>query len=149
MGSPCMLPSFAHAPFAQLADHFFPVPFGLECDVGNRTSTWACMLAEMPVPVGHVSPWPEDHVFASTPNKDYRMADMSQFLYDVQQSALNDPAVSCRKFGPALYPSALELAGAMKAPQVPTHLIYSDGMDTIAQLKYNSDCLTGKREVSM
>merc|ERR1712151_1070775 len=88
-------------------------------------------------------------VFASTPSRDYRLADMQQFLQDVHHCALKNPAAHCRKSGPALYPGVQELAKAMKAPTVPTHLIYSDGSDTISQLKYDSDDLLGKPDVSM
>eukprot|EP00401_Gymnodinium_catenatum_P053293 CAMPEP_0117557456 /NCGR_PEP_ID=MMETSP0784-20121206/52337_1 /TAXON_ID=39447 /ORGANISM="" /LENGTH=402 /DNA_ID=CAMNT_0005354769 /DNA_START=297 /DNA_END=1505 /DNA_ORIENTATION=- len=149
MGSPSMLPSFAHAPLGATADQFFPLPDGLEHGIGNVTATWACMVAEMPVAVGGVLPWPADHVFASTPSRHYRMEDMQQFLEDTHQSALSEPEDACRKFGPALYPGVLKLARAMKAPPIPTHIIYSDGTDTISQLKYGSDCLTSKPEVSL
>mmetsp|Transcript_49525 Transcript_49525/g.127834 ORF Transcript_49525/g.127834 Transcript_49525/m.127834 type:complete len:488 (+) Transcript_49525:77-1540(+) len=146
MGSPCMLPSYAHAPIGTTADQFFPLPNGLEHGISQVTATWACMIAEMPVPVGGAAPWPADHVFASTPSKEYRLADMEQFLKDAHQSALGNGMD--RKFGPALYPGVLKMASKMKAPPVPTHLVYSDGTDTISRLRYEDEDLTGKPEVA-
>jgi hypothetical protein len=131
-----MLPSYAHGPIGTTAESFLPVPSLLENKIGDVCATWACMLAEMPVEVGGSAPWPSEQVFACTPEKNYKLNDMDEFLRDVASSTVK------REFGQALFPGVRELASKMKAPPVPTQIIYSDGSDTIAQVAYDSSDLS-------
>jgi len=131
MGSPCMLPSFAVGPINTTAESMIPAHF-LEHQIGDICSTWACMIAEMPVHVGGIAPWPSDYAFAFTPARQYGLADVGQFLEDVARHN------GQREFGPALFPGVQELASKMRAPPVPAHIIYSDARDTIAQVEYET-----------
>jgi len=142
MGSPSMLPNFAHGPLG--ATHsFIPAPHFLEHHIGDITATWACMVAEMPMmKVGTAEPWPEDHVFAKTPTREYGREDMGRFLDDVAA------CTGGREFGPALWPGVQELCGKMRAPAVATSIIYSAGDETIAQVTYASDDLGAAPEIS-
>jgi len=127
-GSPSMMPSFAHAPFLATAA-WLPAHLG-EHSLGDMAATWACMLAEMPTPVGRVQPWPADYVFASTPERQYGLADIGQFLEDAAA------CTSGREFGPALWPGVQRMNAAMRAPAAHTCIIYSSGHDTPAQFRY-------------
>eukprot|EP00933_Yihiella_yeosuensis_P071844 TRINITY_DN80088_c0_g1_i1.p1 TRINITY_DN80088_c0_g1~~TRINITY_DN80088_c0_g1_i1.p1 ORF type:complete len:837 (+),score=113.13 TRINITY_DN80088_c0_g1_i1:127-2637(+) len=137
MGSPSMISSYAHCPFVD-TQSWVPIPVAFDKTLGDLTSTWACMVAELPVAVGGELPWPEDYVFVSTPQRQYRLQDIGQFLEDLE---------SCkpqRETGPAFWPGVQKLASKMKAPVVPTSIIYSDRIDTPAQLEYLSSDLSKK-----
>mmetsp|Transcript_80831 Transcript_80831/g.237576 ORF Transcript_80831/g.237576 Transcript_80831/m.237576 type:complete len:807 (+) Transcript_80831:58-2478(+) len=129
MGSPSMVSSYAHCPFVD-TESWIPVPGIFDEVLGDLTSTWACMIAEMPVHVGGVAPFPEDHAFAITPLREYRLADIGQFLTDVSNCKAH------RETGPALWPSVCRMAAAIRSPLVPTTFIYSDSVDTPAQVEY-------------
>jgi len=132
MGSPSMLPSYAYGPVGTTADSMIPAPAFVGDRMGNVCARWACMIAEMPVQVGEASPWPADYPLAFTPERTYTLADMGQFLKDVAKHKTK------RDFGPALFPGVREIASKMKAPAVPTRILYSDATDTIAQVEYDS-----------
>mmetsp|Transcript_71257 Transcript_71257/g.201991 ORF Transcript_71257/g.201991 Transcript_71257/m.201991 type:complete len:419 (+) Transcript_71257:88-1344(+) len=134
MGSLAMLPSFAHGPVGSTHTFIPAAPF-LEHKLGDLCATWAGMVAEMPTAVGGIQPWPADQVLASTPSRNYCLSDMGQFLTDVAA------CTAAREFGPALWPGFQKLAAAMKAPPVPTHIVFSSKNDTMAQLSYSSSDL--------
>jgi len=136
MGSPSMVSSYAHCPFVD-TQSWMPVPGIFDQTLGDLTATWACMIAEMPVKVGGVAPWPEDHVFAITPGKQYRLADIGEFLVDLAACKQH------RESGPALWPSVCRLTAAVRPPQVPTTIIYGAGVDTPNQVEYE-DCNLGR-----
>eukprot|EP00927_Polykrikos_kofoidii_P079428 TRINITY_DN76210_c0_g1_i1.p1 TRINITY_DN76210_c0_g1~~TRINITY_DN76210_c0_g1_i1.p1 ORF type:complete len:493 (+),score=46.60 TRINITY_DN76210_c0_g1_i1:87-1565(+) len=136
MGSPSMLPSFAFGPVGAV-ESMIPSPVFLKHLVGDISATWACMLAEMPMPVGGISPWPEDYQFAVTPTTSYKLADMEKFLQDVAKCSKGS-----RDFGPAIFPGVLELSSKMQAPPVPTQIILGTDTDTVAQVEYESDDLS-------
>eukprot|EP00931_Biecheleriopsis_adriatica_P077976 TRINITY_DN5144_c0_g1_i2.p1 TRINITY_DN5144_c0_g1~~TRINITY_DN5144_c0_g1_i2.p1 ORF type:complete len:830 (+),score=127.23 TRINITY_DN5144_c0_g1_i2:87-2576(+) len=137
MGSPAMMSSYAHAPFVD-TQSWVPIPVAFDKTLGDLTATWACMIAEMPMLVGGELPWPEEHIFASTPEKDYTLKDIGQFLEDVASCKAN------RETGPALWSGVQKLASMMKAPAVPTSIIYSDRLDTPSQIEYESSDLCKK-----
>lgn len=129
MGSPAMVSSYAHCPFVD-TQSWIPVPGIFDQTLGDLTATWACMISEMPTYVGGVAPWPEDHAFAITPQKEYRLADIGQFLIDLSATKQH------RETGPALWPSVARLASKVRPPLVPTTVIYGAGIETPAQVVY-------------
>lgn len=133
-GSPSMIPSFGHAPFLAQETAFVPRHCGEDL-IGDIAATWACMIAEMPTEVAGVAPYSKDHVFARTPQKEYKLSDMGAFLDDLAKQ------VDDRQFGSALWPGFQRVAGSMKAPEVPTMIIYSSGLDTPCQFEYDSEQL--------
>lgn len=133
-GAPTMLACYGGNPIMSfqswLNEHFAP---SLLADVA---ATWACMPAEMPVRVGGIDPYPEGFVFGKTPTKEYRIDDMGEFLKDL--AAANDK----RTFGEHLWPSVQRLGMHLMPPPVPVHFIYSSGVDTPAQVEYDSEDLS-------
>ncbi|CAK0878779.1 unnamed protein product [Prorocentrum cordatum] len=127
-----MIPSFGHAPFLAQETSILPSHFG-EQVIGDIAATWACMIGEMPTAVGGVAPYPKDHVFARTPQKEYKLSDMGAFLDDLAQQ------IPGRDTGPALWPGFQRIASSMKAPEVPTMIIYSSGIDTPCRFEYASE----------
>eukprot|EP00929_Paragymnodinium_shiwhaense_P043027 TRINITY_DN22177_c0_g1_i3.p1 TRINITY_DN22177_c0_g1~~TRINITY_DN22177_c0_g1_i3.p1 ORF type:complete len:899 (+),score=189.80 TRINITY_DN22177_c0_g1_i3:385-3081(+) len=105
------------------------------------TESWPAMIAEMPMPVGEVKPWAEDFVIASTPEKNYTLDNMGEFLEDVAA------ATGARGLGPALWPHVLELSRKMAAPAIDTRIIYGDGVDTMAQLDFEAGDLAAPPKV--
>jgi hypothetical protein len=63
---------------------------------------------------------------------------MGAFLDDLAKQ------VDDRKFGSALWPGFQRIAGSMKAPEVPTTIIYSSGLDTPCQFEYDSEQLDSR-----
>jgi len=138
VGSPCMLPNLAHGiigntanmlPSSRFMDH-------LESGMSNISSSWPCMPAEMPMMVGDISPYPADHVFARTPNKVYTMGELSGFLADVAGQAKD------RDIPSKLWPGIQEIYAKIRTPEVPTHIIYADQLDTITEVAYDTDDVT-------
>jgi len=136
-GSPSMIPSFGHAPFLAQETALIPGKLG-EQMIGDIAATWACMIAEMPTKVGGVAPYSKDHVFARTPQKEYRLSDMGAFLNDLAHQ------VRSRESGPALWPGFERIASSMRAPEVPTLIVYSSGLDTPCQFEYAVDELDSR-----
>uniref|UniRef100_A0A7S2CWA1 C2 domain-containing protein n=1 Tax=Alexandrium andersonii TaxID=327968 RepID=A0A7S2CWA1_9DINO len=130
MGAPSMVSSYAHCPFVD-TQSWIPVPGIFDQTLGDLTATWACMIAEMPVLVGGVDPFPKDHVFAKTPERDYKLADIGQFLTDLAACKQH------RETGPTLWSGVQRLASKVKPPLVPTTVIYGAGIDTPAQVTYH------------
>merc|ERR1712100_620786 len=85
--------------------------------------------------VGGIEPYDKDFVFAKTPQKDYKLADIGQFLVDL------DAQRDGRHFGPALWPGVQTIAAKYTAPPVRTLVIYNSGFDTPAVFQYSSDNL--------
>eukprot|EP00927_Polykrikos_kofoidii_P077714 TRINITY_DN74631_c0_g1_i1.p1 TRINITY_DN74631_c0_g1~~TRINITY_DN74631_c0_g1_i1.p1 ORF type:complete len:584 (-),score=84.00 TRINITY_DN74631_c0_g1_i1:268-2019(-) len=146
MGSPKMMPSWANSVVAaakteegdKCQSSIFPVGRILDPVqdmISDMTSTWACMIAEMPVTVGQIKPWPDDCPLVVTPSRTYCLADTGQFLQDV------DASVQGRGLGPAIWPNVKRLAEKMAVPLVDTRIIYGVGIDTMSQLEYESDDL--------
>jgi pimeloyl-ACP methyl ester carboxylesterase len=145
VGSPCMLPSLAHGVIhneetkSPYWEKTVEVPQFLEVldkGLGDLCATWPCMVAEMPVVVGGVMPWPADFVFAKTPTKEYKLLDLRSFLLKAAESEQG------RLFPSNLYPGVVEMYGKMHAPHAPTHIIYGDKIDTIAQVSYETEDVT-------
>jgi len=136
-GSPSMVSSFAFCPFVDTAS-WFPVPSSLNKNLGDLTSTWACMVAEFPVKVGEISPYPEEHAFAvtSNPEKRYTMDNIGEFLEDLQGSS------GKREVGPAMWPHVEKIASSTKIPRVPTAIIYGADVQTPYQVTYDSSDLS-------
>jgi len=145
VGSPCMLPSLAHgiinneektSPYWGKTVDFPDFLDKLDEGLGDLCATWPCMVAEMPVVVGGVKPWPADFVFAKTPTKEYKLLDLGAFLLKAAESEQG------RLFPSNLFPSVVEMYGKMHAPHVPTHIIYGDKIDTISQVSYDTEDVT-------
>mmetsp|Transcript_39293 Transcript_39293/g.92487 ORF Transcript_39293/g.92487 Transcript_39293/m.92487 type:complete len:602 (-) Transcript_39293:174-1979(-) len=141
MGSPIMLPSFAHGPFGCTKGDFFPVPPPIMEQLGSLCSSWVAMVAEIPGVVGESNPWPEDYVMAYTTSKQYRLADMGEFLKDLAA------CVPDREMGDVFWPYIEAMKKKIKRPAVLTRIIYSDSLDTPAQFEYGDD-LTAPPKVS-
>lgn len=93
------------------------------------------MPADMPMPVGGISPYSSDHVFAKTPEKSYTLADLGQFLEDAA-------TLSGRASAAKLWPGIQEIYAKIKAPVVSTHVIYGNQVETIASVTYASANVT-------
>lgn len=145
VGSPCMLPSLAHgvihneekkSPYWGASVEVPEFLEKLDEGLGDLCATWPCMVAEMPVVVGGVKPWPADFVFATTPKKEYKLLDLGAFLMKAAESEQG------RLFPSNLFPSVLEMYSKMHAPHAPTHIIYGDKIDTISQVSYETEDVT-------
>jgi hypothetical protein len=94
------------------------------------------MAAEMPTMVGGASPYPPDHVFATTPDKSYTLSDLGQFLEDAATQ------LQGRELPAKLWPGIQEVYSKIKAPIVSTHILYGDKVDTISKVVYGSSDVT-------
>merc|ERR1740139_2155833 len=94
------------------------------------TCTWPCMITEMPMRVGNLNPFVNFDDVVETSDRSYALDDIGAFLEDLRRT------VPDRELGAKLWPSVLELAAQMRAPAVPTKLIYNDGYDTPRKLSY-------------
>lgn len=135
-GSPTMIPSLGHAPF--VADLWMPKQMSkfITDSFGDLCATWACMVSELPMDIGGISPYPKDYVFATTPTKTYTYSTIGEFLEDLDKSSGNT-----RPFGKALWPGVQEMGKAMKCPpaSVRTSLVYCLGADTATQFEYPTE----------
>mmetsp|Transcript_131519 Transcript_131519/g.232360 ORF Transcript_131519/g.232360 Transcript_131519/m.232360 type:complete len:550 (+) Transcript_131519:32-1681(+) len=131
MGSPIMIPSFAHAPFVATMN-WLPMQNHIEHSLGDLCSTWPCMLAEMPMLVGEHAGWPDNHVFACTPTDEYKMEDIGRFLEDLCGCQEN------REIGKEMWPNIEEMAKALTCPAVPVEVIYGKGVDTPNSFEYRT-----------
>jgi len=83
MGSPSMFAAYANGPSSIAHSSAIPVAEFYESKLGDVTSTWSCMISELPVPVGDVDTFKGSQPFATTPSKLYYAADVGEFLQDL------------------------------------------------------------------
>lgn len=139
-GTPSLFPDYACGPVASMADI---LPKQMNHELAAITSTWPCMIAEFPMDIGGIRTFDSDYPFVKTPTKQYRIADVQQFLDDTAQSAIDNGkgADSPFCYGKALWPGMLKIAEKCGPPAVPTHIIYGAGQKTPRQWTYSSNDL--------
>jgi len=132
MGSPSMLSSLGFSPIVNSSSFFEHLKLG--DGLAQASATWPCMIQEVPLPVAGINCFHEDHVFAFTSEKKYKLADMEAFLRDMADEAKKRGKK--RDFGPLFYPHAKANADRMEPPVVPISLIFNDHHDTVSTLNY-------------
>mmetsp|Transcript_57807 Transcript_57807/g.137640 ORF Transcript_57807/g.137640 Transcript_57807/m.137640 type:complete len:469 (+) Transcript_57807:136-1542(+) len=144
-GAPCMFPCYCNGPGGAVGlpvMKMMPLQ-SMDSAIAHITSSWPCMVAEFPVNVGGIQTYPPDRVFASHKDKKYTINDVDKFLQDVtiayeKGSQLPNHAW---KIGMELWPYVKRMAAEMKAPPVPTHIIYSKSVPTIQRVRYAEESM--------
>jgi pimeloyl-ACP methyl ester carboxylesterase len=145
-GTPVMFPCFANGPVGNMAPGgLFKLPTEvLDDDLARITSTFACMVAEMPTNTGQITVWPRDQVFATTPFKKYSMNDVGTFLADVARSGQEKDTWQVAK---GLWPGFQKMMASIPVPTLPTHIIYSKSESTLTQVRYKTEDLMQQPEL--
>jgi len=140
LGTPTMFPSYACGPVAGM---FSMVPEGIENKLAHVTSTWPCMVAEFPFPVGDQTIFDPDYVFVETPTTSYKLDDVGAFLDAVAQNVIDGiEEHECFLNGAKFHDGCRELLASIDPPTVPVHFIYGEGQQTPTRFQYFSDDLT-------
>jgi len=139
-GTPVIFPCFANGPAGNMiSGGMVTMPLEVaDQDLARITATFACMMAEMPTDTGGASVWPKDHIFATTPSKEYNIDNVDEFLADCAACGKDDKHW---QVAPALWPAFKKMVTSIRAPKVKTSMIYSKSEDTVSKVKYNSSNL--------
>jgi len=143
MGSPCMVPSWANNPLhaSKTAVHI-PDMLSTETMTGETSASWVSFPFLFPSLVGGINTYPSKYPIIVTPKREYTVEQMGELLIDISAQ------VPKREMGAKFLPSITDIHSQLHPPAVPTHLIYTAGQDTPAQMTYASDDLGDAPEVT-
>jgi len=139
-GTPVMFPCYANGPNGNAVEGMFlkyPMEH-LDEKLRSITSSFPCMMAEMPTNIGKVQAYPDDQVFATTPTKEYTVKNIDHFFSHASKWGTEQSHWQVAK---ELWAGWQKMVGTIGPPAVPMHIIYSKSCKTLSQVRYTSEDL--------